>query len=380
MQQLKSHQIKTIEKAYSILAKNHLVYIFGPPRIGKSLIAINLSINMGYRKVLILTKKSAIPGWDQYIETNTVFDVTNYEQLVNYDPKDYNAVIIDEAHNFSAFPKPTKRAKITRGFCRGKDIIFLSGTPVVEGYYKLYPQFNLSQFSPLVGYGPYDFFKKWGIPNKKYLYGRDVEMYDTFKNEELEKIFNPYLVRVTFEDAGIKYQNYDKTIEIVDRELLNLSKKILKDQMIDEIPLESVSSLNQALHRVCGGFYEGKTGLSKKYEWLKDFIKDKENKRIAVMAYFVEEQDSLRMLKGIDVYSSTRYCEGVDLSHYDYFILYSFGYSGAKFIQLRDRIVNINKERETQVIIPLIKNALDSKIYEVVSKKKNFNTSKLYEG
>ena len=95
------------------------------------------------------------------------------------------------------------------------------------------------------------------------------------------------------------------------------------------------------------------------------------------MCYFKEEQEKITKLfkqySNVTVLSSTKYCEGIDLSNYDHFILYSYGYSGAKFIQLRDRIVNINNNKETYCIIPLIEGTIDKSVYQAVSNKRNFN-------
>lgn len=95
------------------------------------------------------------------------------------------------------------------------------------------------------------------------------------------------------------------------------------------------------------------------------------------MAYFIAEQAFIEKefaeFDNVKVFSATKYCEGVDLSDYDVFILYSFGYSGAKFVQLRDRIVNLNKDRRTEVLIPLIKGSIGEQVYASVSRKRNFN-------
>lgn len=374
--QLKEHQINCARQALSVFTRKHTVYVFGPPRVGKSLIALEIAVKGGYTHPLVLTKKAAIKGWEQY-SNSYFFTVTNYEQIKKLDQDEYDCIILDEAHNFSAFPRPSQRMKDTRAFCKGKPIIYLSGTPVVEGYYKLYSQFAMCTFGPLSGLGPYDFFRKYGIPHKRWIYGREIEMYDTFKDEVLQEIFNPYIVKVTFEDAGLAYSNYDKPIFLKDFHLGILSSEVRLRQMINGKALENIPMVNQCLHRICGGIYDGDIVSRTKLDWVKTQVQT--NKKIAVMAYFREEQELLQSIKGIDVYSSTKYCEGVDLSRYDVFILYSFGYSGAKFVQLRDRIVNINKNQKTEVLIPLIEKGLDSKIYEIVKNKKNFNTSKLYD-
>lgn len=386
----KPHQTKAIDEAHKIVKKKGLVYIFGQPRVGKSLIALGVvnKLRESTRlkgKALVLTKKNAIEDWLKYEDPLAV--VTNYEQITKFRSKDFDFVIIDEAHNFSAFPRPSERIKLTKSFCKDKPIIFLSGTPLVEGLLRAYSQFSLSSYSPFRNLkGPYDFFRTYGVPHTRNLCGRSIELYNLAKDAEIRSIIEPYFVKVTYEDAGFNYQNKDKVILLESPETIRLCNKTKKDQFIQSCPLPSISAITQCMHRLCGGFYSQDgikvTNIPQiKLEWLKGFINElPKNSKIAIMCYFIEEQEALSYyFKGIaDVYSSTKYCEGIDLSYYDCFILYSFGYSGAKFIQLRDRIVNITKDRETQVIVPLINKGIDSMIYETVSQKKNFNLKILH--
>lgn len=53
----------------------------------------------------------------------------------------------------------------------------------------------------------------------------------------------------------------------------------------------------------------------------------------------------------------------------------SSGYSGAKFIQRRDRIVNIKGSNTTIVNHILVKGAISEQVYKQVSKKEDFNNS-----
>ena len=62
--------------------------------------------------------------------------------------------------------------------------------------------------------------------------------------------------------------------------------------------------------------------------------------------------------KNAAIYSSNANAEGVDLSHSKYFIIYSSDYSGAKHIQRRERIININGSNTLKVIFLLVKNSI----------------------
>lgn len=376
---LKSHQTEAVAKAIPVLKSKNLVYIFGQPRVGKSLIALELSkqcIPKAPGKTLVFTKKAAIKDWLQYTNDYT-YDVTNYEQAEKLNSGDYNFIIIDEAHNFGAFPKPSQRIRIMRQFCKGKPIVFLSGTPFVESPNSAYSQLSLSSFSPFKEFKtPYEYFRRFGIPDQRWLYGRLVESYSKGRMPE---VLDDYVIRVTYDDAGFKYQNYDD-IHLLDcpEGFLDTVMKVKNTGMYFNNPLETESSASMCLHRLCGGFYNGPVPEQPKLDWLMKFVNP--SKRTAIMCYFIEEQNELaRLLPNCTVLSSTQYCEGIDLSDYDQFILYSFGYSGAKFIQLRDRIVNLNKDRKTQVTIPLLKGQIDESVYRAVSRKKNFNLKSFYE-
>lgn len=375
--ELKKHQKEAVKKLNDILDKHKLAYLFGLPRVGKSLIALESFKN--YKSVLILTKKNAIESWIKYENLYKNYKVINYEKVKKEDPNDYEAVVIDEAHNFATTPRPSLRIKETKKFCKNKVILLLSGTPIVESALKIYPQFSLSSYSPFNNFKNfYDFFRFYGIPSPTYLAGRVIESYTKAKDNLLQDI-EKYVVKVTYEDANFNYNNKDFLIKIkAPTPWHNIFKGIKNNNFLGEYPLENVSAVYQALHQYEGGTYKDKIfKIKPKIEWLVNFAKENCNKKIAVMSYFVNEQRYLKDLRlsNVDVYSSTKNCEGVDLSHYDLFILYSFGYSGSKFIQLRDRIVNIEKNLETHCIIPLIEGGIGEAIYDCVSNKKDFNSN-----
>lgn len=375
---LKQHQIEAVNKSSPLLQKNNFVYIFGEPRIGKSLIALEIFKD---KNPLVITKKGALNDWQKY-QNYYNFSCINYESIAKLSPKTYNAIIIDESHNLSALPKPSQRIKNIKTFCRDKPIVFLSGTPIIETPLSIYPQLSVSSFSPFNKYRNfYEFFREWGISEKVYYYGHLAETYKKHKPELLSFI-EPYIVKVNYKDAGITYKNSDKIINIpVDDKYYKIVDKIKKG-ILEDLVFENSPSINMALHQFEGGTIKNRViKYMPKFEWLKDYIKQYPKQKIAVMSYFIKEQEYLsnNLPQNCKVFSSTKYCEGVDLSDFDIYILYSFGYSGAKFTQLRDRIVNIAKDKQTYVIIPLIEKSIGQDIYNVVSQKRNFNLKVIYE-
>lgn len=392
-EQLKDYQIQAAKRAREVLEKLRLAYIFAPPRMGKSLTALEATKDMG--RVIVFTKKKALPGWEKYKQMYD-FTVTNYEQIDKVLASAYSIIIIDEAHNFGAFPKASQRIQKFRLFCQNKPLLLLSGTPLIEGALKAYPQFSLSSYSPFKGLTAYNFFTKYGEPHKVWVGGHYIETYSKCRTSEIMKQIEPYIVRITYEDAQFNYMNKDR-VEIINcLETRKLMKSIIRSQVVSEnydknnptqiqsdksIPLETQSKQHHCLHRVCGGYYYDLQLPQSKLKWLYKFVMDHPTSAIAIMAYFIPEQENLteifKEFTNVSIMSSYKNAEGVDLSHYDYYILYSFGYSGAKFAQLRDRIVNINKRSPTEVIIPLLKGCVDEEIYRVVSVKKDFNFNSL---
>ena len=141
---LRDYQIEISDRGVEKLKLYKILYLAMQVRTGKTLTAFATAYKYGASKVLFVTKKKAIS--DIISQANEigfsfdVVDVTNYEQLHNYEPS-YDLVIIDEAHSIGAFPKPTNRTKNLKEICTNTPIIYLSGTPSPESFSQLYHQF-----------------------------------------------------------------------------------------------------------------------------------------------------------------------------------------------------------------------------------------------
>jgi hypothetical protein len=191
---------------------------------------------------------------------------------------------------------------------------------------------------------------------------------------------------MTQEDAGI-----DKSIQAIDQvhyvdlnqgtsELYNklVSNKIANIQGYD-IVCDTVMKERTTLHMLESGVAKVDDtyidlGNNEKIDYIKKTFGDSED--IGIMCHFVGERQKLeKEFKYAKIYSSSAHAEGVDLSHLKNFIILSSGYSGAKFVQRRERVININGSNTLTVHHILVKNAISEQVYKRVSKKQDFNNS-----
>lgn len=389
-----NHQLIISEQATKILKKLGYVYIYGQPRSGKTLTAILVAENCNIKNVMVLTKKAAIPGWAKFISADLKHNYTiiNYEQLgklvgsnikLNYNPQDYQLVIVDESHNFGAFPKPTLRYKLLRAFCKDLPHIHLSGTPIIESPCGIYHQMHISKFSPFSGISNfYRFHDKYGVKESIYVRGQPIIQYKGYKPELLDYI-ETFTLYMSQEDAGITIKAEDKIhyIELSDdvKAMYNtfIQKKLIENEEIN-YALDTPMKLRIMLHQLEGGVLkiENKPYIihNNKIDYIKANFGDSDD--IGIMSHFTAEQDYLKAnFKHAQIFSSNAHAEGVDLSYLKHFIIYSSDYSGARFVQRRDRIINMNGSNTTIVHHLIVKKAISEQIYNTVSKKLDFNNT-----
>jgi hypothetical protein len=400
------HQLEFADKCWDVLADKGYVYLAGKPRSGKTYTAILCAEKSDkIRNVLVLTKKAAIDGWLKFIVDNTRlkhnYYVTNYEQvgtfkcdryLLKLNPKNYDLVIIDESHNLGTLGKPSNRIKCIRKLCWDKPHIHLSGTAIVESPNSIFHQMCISKFSPFRYKNFYDFFRVYGKPYYIKAMGRDIAQYDRYEPELLERI-DEFTVYMTQEDAGIDkdFQAVDK-IHYVDlkdstKQLYNTLQKdkivgITLDSAKDEsikLVCDSVMKLRTSLHMLEGGICKIddnyiELGNTEKIDYVKKTFGD--SKGVGIMSHFIGERKLLaKHFNFATIYSSNAHSEGVDLSHLEHFIIFSSDYSGSKFIQRRERIINTEGSNTLNVHHILVKKAISDQVYKKVSKKQDFNNA-----
>ena len=103
------YQVTLADDGAVILREHMMVYLAMEERTGKTLTSILIAESVNVSKVLVITKKKAMDGWNETLakyKPSKTFDIINYHQAhkkTGY----YDLVILDEAHNYiSSFPKP----------------------------------------------------------------------------------------------------------------------------------------------------------------------------------------------------------------------------------------------------------------------------------
>lgn len=388
------HQIQKAEDLWNILKVKGYAYLAGKPRSGKTLTAILCAEKSNkISSVLVLTKKNAITGWLPFIEGRKhKYTVINYEQVGSIDgarfnlklnPKDYQLVIIDESHSIGAFPKPSNRQRVICRTCWDMPHIHLSGTAIVESPCSIFHQMNISKFTPFTFKNFYDFHRVYGEPYFIKVHGKDMAQYDRYKPNLLEAI-DKFTVYMTQEDAGIdKSLQAEDVIHYVElnQETKDLYNKLQDNQIlrlpIGDIVADTTMKLRVSLHMLESGVCKIEDdyfmlGNTEKVEYIKNKFGDKET--VGIMCHFVGERLLLeKHFTKAKIYSSNAHSEGVDLSHLSSFIILSSDYSGSKFIQRRERIINMNGSNTLQVHHIIVKKAISEQVYKRVSKKQDFN-------
>ena len=393
------HQLRFAALCYNMLKEKGYVYLAGKPRAGKTYTAI-LTAEMSDKisSVLVLTKKAAISGWHKFTQIPSLkhsYHVTNYEQVgtikggvyhLKLNPEDYDLVIIDESHNLGTLGRPNNRIRCIKKLCYDMPHIHLSGTAIVESPNSIYYQMSISKYNPFRYRTFYDFFRDYGVPSYIKVHGNQIAQYHRYRPELLEEI-DDFTIYMTQEDAGISkdVQAVDKvhyvTLDDKTRDFYNTIQKRLIHQFDNglELVCDSTMKLRTSLHMIESGVVKVDDnylmlGNTEKVDYIKNTFGDTEE--VGIMCHFIGEKKLLQKhFKRASIYSSSAHAEGTDLSHLKHFVIMSSDYSGAKFIQRRERIINTNGSNTLTVNHILVKKAISEQVYKRVSKKQDFNNS-----
>lgn len=376
------HQVAAGESVLALIRKHGVAYLSGQPRTGKTRTSFYVANNLPVQNVLFVTKKNAIPGIKTEVKVCTKnLTITNYEQVSKLDPKNFDFVICDEAHNISTPGKPTKRFKDLKRIAWEKPTLLLSGTPWVETPSAAYYQFGITRYTPLRFKNFYDFFRQFGTPSLIWVNGRQVETYKKTRRE-LEPLLDQYCVKITQDAAGIDAQAEDVVHHVhLSQDTLDTIKQVREEAVTiisgAEFAFDSDAAVRAAIHQLEAGafLYKGQivhTAGAEIAEYIRQTFGDSPD--VAVMAHYRSTREKLaKHLPKVHLYSSDGHSEGVDLSHYKHFVIVNTGYSGAKHVQRRDRGTRMDIKTPRKVHHIVCKGQLSEAVYKQVSRKLDFN-------
>ena len=263
-------QIQKSDEGVGILKQYGLVYFSMQERTGKTLTSILCAEKFGAKRVLVVTKKKALPDFKETLEAySPSFEwvATNYHQVHKVEGE-FDLVIVDEAHSYvSGFPDRGSLWSALRSVTEKKPIIYLSATPHAQGYQLLFNQLALSDFSPWKQYGdPLDWFADYGFPDsfKKTVHkgGRSFEIeipvYKNLKTRKIEGEIEKYFVTGTREELGFAHEPEDIVhyveLEPLTKEIYNSAVLYEKVQLPDGMrDLSEKSAMRSFLHQFEGG-------------------------------------------------------------------------------------------------------------------------------
>lgn len=388
------HQEQISDQALGILRNQGLVYLSMEERTGKTLTAILTCEKTKAQNILIITKKKALKGWEDTLEAFNhakSYDAINYESLHKMPFKEYDLVILDEAHaNLSAYPKLGKIALQVRSVTYKLPVIYLSATPSAQTYAQLFHQFAMTQYSPFRKYSNfYNWFTYYGIPDSIWLGGRQVKKYDKVHADLIWDDVNHLFISYTRKELGFEHEPNDVLhwIDLGD-ETRNKYRELEKDDFIEEFEYAADTPMKKlvGLHQLEGGTLKISDDESIFLGNLEkiNYIKEKwgDSKDLVIFYHYKEEEKLLKKhFSKARVLQATSFAEGVDLSMYKTLVIYSMDFSTARYSQRRARQCNMKRAEPIDVHYLLVKDSISHQVYTTVAiNKKNFVNSYYAEG
>lgn len=401
--ELRDYQKEITKVGSEILSSLKILYLGMEVRTGKTLTALSIAQNTGFKNILFITKKLSIKSiqHDYNIGSFSFYiTIINNESLHTIDKNEkFDLIISDEHHRNSAYPKPNTSAKLIKERYGNLPMIFLSGTPTAESGSQWYHSFWVSNMSPFKQYKNfYAWAKDFTVPKIKYLGYAQVNDYSVSIDSKIHDIIDKYIITFTQKQAGFTSEISEQILYFNHSETQNKIIKQLLDTNICQGSKETIladtgAKLMSKIHQVSNGtiiFESGNSAIIDNSKALFLFEKFKGYK-IALFYYYKKEYDLLKSVFGeiltdnLQEFDSTDKCialqqssgsEGISLKNAKYLVYYSFGFSGCKYIQGRDRLTTKERE-ENNVIFCFAEKSINEKVYNVIKNKKTY-TEKLF--
>jgi len=403
--ELREYQKEAADKLYWLLARKQFAYLMGEVRTGKTLTALSLIERLGIQRCLLVTKKKAIPSIEKDAKALGLQDkvlIINYERLPKIAWTFWQLLIVDEAHSIGAYPKPSGRWKNLRQMSYEK-VLLMSGTASPESYSQLYHQMTLHR--PV--WAQYKNFYEWAKKGyvdigEKYIgTGQTVNDYSNANKELILRDIDPYVVRMTQEDAGfetkideaVRYVEMNETTYRLAQEIIDDGIANFKDQtwILADTGAKKLSKLKQIY---CGTVIPEESSKGIIFDTSKaEYIKEHYGKhKIAIMYCYEAERKMLyeafpNATDSPEEFNANKDAvfigqirasrEGVNLSSATYLLFLGVDFAALSYIQGRDRASFLGRDANNPPRIRYVfaTDGIETRIYKTVRKKENFSIS-----
>lgn len=399
--ELRDYQKQIASQGVEILKKYKIFILLAEMRVGKTITALEVARQYGARKVLFVTKKKAIRSIESdwaALRPGFSIVVMNYESLHKIPNKGFDLVIIDEFHNLSAFPKPSKRTKKAKEYVGDLPVIMLSGTPSPESYSQLFHPLWVSNHSPFAKYANFyrwanDYVDKY----QKYINGRNMNFYDKARKPLIDQAIGHLIISFTQEEAGFTSLVEEDVIWLtMPDDLIEMYQEMDEKQVVIRgsfaVAASNAADRINKLAQICGGTLkvdEDKTvELSRfKAEYIRDNFPQKkiaifykyQAEKLILEDVFPDSTDVPEEFNGTDIryfigqIQSVR--EGVNLKAADCIVMYNIDFSATSYYQARARLQSKDREDPAKVFWLFCQDGIEQYVYKAVQKKKSFTSS-----
>lgn len=403
MMQLRDYQEEISTKAANLLRSKGIAYLAMEVRTGKTITAISTAYKFGAENILFVTKKKAIADIEQQILDDSrpeIIHVVNYEQLHNVS-RDYDLVIIDEAHSLGAFPVPSVRVKELKRICAGLPIIYLSGTPTPESYSQIFHQLYVSSFSPFSEHKNfYQWAKDFVKLRKKYVFNKAINDYSDADEKRIKEYTGHLFFTYTQAEAGFMQLVQENILYVkMEENTYKFANRLRIDKIVTNregktVLGDTAVKLMNKMHQIYSGSViideperEGKVFDYTKAEFIKQYFA---GKKIAVFYKFVAEAYALRWIfgsvfedpqafndadSGVFISQIITGREGINLSTADALVFYNIDFSATSYWQSRARIQTKNRTKDAQIYWIFAEGGIEDRIYKAVMDKKDYTLS-----
>lgn len=413
--QLYDYQRMAVEQAKEILQQHGIVYLAMGMRTGKTITSLSIANEMQCKNILVLCSNKNVEksfaetidkcGFQMNLSISTHHPIT----INKFSNQKYDCIIIDEAHNFKAYPQTNSRQKALRNIVltnkkngNSPYIILLSGTPTPESYSDLFHQ--LWSVGKETHKNFYLFAKEFvNVKEKRVNATQIIKDYSDCKQEYLQSLEHLFVV-VSQEAAGIKTQKHfiqyktNNNITELISELISTKTLAINDTIIYA---DNNSREMQIIRQLCGGFVykDDKTFIetsTAKIEALKDLMN--KYKKILIYYYYQAEREILlkhlqdKVTEELDIAKNsdkhfiaqmTSMREGITFPECEAIVYFNIDFSAITFLQSQERASLHNKDKVD--IIHLVSSPFPSKkalgksfeqlVLDILKHKKRFTDS-----